>query len=342
MRSLLDKVSHNEAEVDRSIIKISSLAAVGIISFFLFGLFLKLFIIESAPNSFIFLIAAAVVFLIIFLLQIFFIKTLWRVNFIIFLEILGLTAGFYDKISSTLLIAVLAVFLILLWANYSGRREFHNMLRLRFFRISKIVFPKAIMGLALLASVVYYSLSGLGAYAKEPAMGQAQEFFISQPVFEKIVAPSVGIINKLNILPDFSASSSIKDLAQGMAQEQINENPQLQILPQAMKEKLINKAVNEIEAQISDLIGATVESESTIIETLYSAMVDKFNKMPQNIKSIILIGIAALVFLTIEGIAWPIRLVVAVLAWLVYEILLAAGFAVVTLEDKSREMVILK
>ncbi|MEE8131638.1 MAG: hypothetical protein V3T98_01180 [Candidatus Paceibacterota bacterium] len=335
MESLLDKVSHDEAEVDRSMIKIGALAAVGIISFFLFGFFLKLFIVEKAANSFIFLIAAAVGFLIVFLLQIFFIKTLWRANFIIFLETLGLAAGFYDKISSTLLITVLVVFLILLWANYSGRREFHNMLKLRFFRISKIVFPKVIMGLALFASVIYYNLSGLGEFA---AAGESKEIFISQSSFEKIIAPASGIIQKLNIMPEFDFSSSIREIAE----RQIKENPQIQMLPASIKEQAINKAADEIEKQISDLIGVPVKTESSISQTLYQAMVDKFNKMSQNVKNAILIGIAAVIFLTIEGIAWPIRWIVAVLAWLVYEILLAAGFATVVLEGKSREMVILK
>ncbi|MEK7555371.1 MAG: hypothetical protein AAB516_00945, partial [Patescibacteria group bacterium] len=183
MDSLLDKVSSNEAEVDRSMVKIGALAAVGVISFFLFGFFLKLFILEKAGDSFIFLAVAAIVFLIIFFFQIFFIKTSQWINLIISLESLGLAVGFYDKISSTLLLAVLAVFLILLWANYSGRREFQNTLKIRFFQISRIVFPKAIMGLALFASVAYYDLSGLGDFA---STGKNQEFFISQSSFEKI------------------------------------------------------------------------------------------------------------------------------------------------------------
>ncbi len=339
MDSLLDKVSSNEAEVDRSMVKIGALAAVGVISFFLFGFFLKLFILEKAGDSFIFLAVAAIVFLIIFFFQIFFIKTSQWINLIISLESLGLAVGFYDKISSTLLLAVLAVFLILLWANYSGRREFQNTLKIRFFQISRIVFPKAIMGLALFASVAYYDLSGLGDFA---STGKNQEFFISQSSFEKIILPTAGIVNKLNISPEIDFSLPIGDLVKDMAKKQIEENSQFQTLPQAMRNQLIVKATKEIETQISDFFGVPTESKSTISEMLYKAMVDKFNKMPKNIKNIILIGIAALIFLTIEGIAWPIRWLVSVLAWLVYEILLAAGFATIVLEKKSREIVILK
>ncbi|HDH31235.1 MAG TPA: hypothetical protein ENH26_00470 [Candidatus Wolfebacteria bacterium] len=340
MESLLDKVSLDEAEVDRSKIKIGILAGLGVISFFLFGFFLKLFILENASNSFIFLSAAAVVFLIIFLLQILFIKTLWRVNFIIFLEVIGLTAGFYDKISFTLLITSLIVFLVLMWASYNGRREFHNMLKMRFFRISKIVFPKAIMGLALFASVIYYSLSGLGAYAEDPEL--VEGFFIPQSTFEKIISPAANIINKLNILPEFDFSASIGDLVKNMAQEQINESPQLQMLPEAVKEQMIVKAIKKIEIQISDFLGMPIKSEAKISATLYNVMVDKFSGLPKNIKSAILIGIAVIIFLTIEGIAWPIRWVIAVFAWLIYELLLAAGFANIVLEGKSRELIILK
>lgn len=339
MDSLLDKVSSDEAEVDRSMVKIGVLAAVGAISFFLFGLFLKLFILEKAGNFFIFLVAAAIVFLIVFFLQIFFIKTSRWMNLFVSCEVLGLAVGFYDKISSTLLLVVLAVFLILLWANYSGRREFQNTLKIRFFQISKVVFPKAIMGLALFASVAYYDLSGLGNLASGD---KNQEFFISQPAFEKIVLPTAGIVNKLNIFPEIDFSLPIEDLVKDMAKKQIEENSQFKMLPQAMKNQLIVQAAKEIETRISDFFGVPIKSKSTVSQTLYKAMVDKFSNLPQNIKSVILMGIAALIFLTIEGIAWPIRLAVSVLAWLVYEILLAAGFATIVLESKSREMVILK
>ncbi|MEK7555651.1 MAG: hypothetical protein AAB516_02450, partial [Patescibacteria group bacterium] len=154
--------------------------------------------------------------------------------------------------------------------------------------------------------------------------------------------PTAGIVNKLNISPEIDFSLPIGDLVKDMAKKQIEENSQFQTLPQAMRNQLIVKATKEIETQISDFFGVPTESKSTISEMLYKAMVDKFNKMPKNIKNIILIGIAALIFLTIEGIAWPIRWLVSVLAWLVYEILLAAGFATIVLEKKSREIVILK
>ncbi len=333
MKSLIDKVSRNETGFNSSIIKIYALAVVGVISFFLFGFFLKLFIFEGAVNSFLFLIIAATGFLIIFLLQVFFIKTLWIANLIILVGTVGLFISFYDKISSILLITILAVFLILLWANYSGNRELKNIIKIRFFRISKIVLPRVIIGLALFISVVYYI-----------NISQAEEFFISKSSFEKIIAPVGTLVQGLNIIPNFDFSLSIEELARNIAQKQINESPQFRILSQATKEQLVNETAKETRKRIFEFLGvsAMVKPDSALSEVLYGAMAEKFLNLSQNTKNVILAIMAILLFLTIKIIAIPVRFIISILAWLIYEILLSSGFARVALEKKGKEMLILE
>ncbi|PIY58818.1 hypothetical protein COY97_02210 [Candidatus Wolfebacteria bacterium CG_4_10_14_0_8_um_filter_39_64] len=71
-------------------------------------------------------------------------------------------------------------------------------------------------------------------------------------------------------------------------------------------------------------------------------MVEKFTKLPENVRLFAPVAIAALIFLTIVSLSLPIRLITTVLAFLIYEICLALGFSTIMLEGKSREIIILK
>jgi len=75
---------------------------------------------------------------------------------------------------------------------------------------------------------------------------------------------------------------------------------------------------------------------------LYEIMITKVSQLPANVKSFIPIGIAALIFLSIISLSWPIRMIVNVPAYLIYEICLALGFSAIIIEGKSGEVIILK
>lgn len=319
-------------EVDRSIPKIIALAALGIIFSFSFGYFLKLFILESRLDFLLFSFSSFLFFLATFLLGAFFIKSGSRASQIIFLESLAFLAAFYDRLSTNIAIGALAGFLILLWANYSGRLELENMMKIRFWRVGKKVLPKAIAALALFISVVYVGVGGIGG----------KEFLISQSVFEKIISPVIDMKIVQNFLPGFNLSLPVGKLIKNLAGNQIEQNPQMKLLPSALKKQLVDQAAKELEDKFSDFIGAPVDPKIKTSEALYQATVKKFLELPENIKTFIPVGVGALIFLSIISLTLPIRWLVSVLAYLVYEICLALGFGVIMLEGRSREIIILK
>lgn len=330
--SILTKsLLNEEADVDKSIVKIYSLAALGIISFLFSGYFFKLFLSGDNLNNFLISVIAAVISLIIVLFQILFIKDIWRVHLICLVEVLGLFAIFYDKLENVLMLPLGAMLflLFLLFANYSGIRELKNMIKIDFWRVSKIVLPKTIAG-----SLVFFCFAFVGLTISE------NKFFISQDNFEKIFASTSGIIQI--VFPSFDQSLNIHELVLNMANERVNESPQFENLPKAVKNQIISQTVSDFENNISKIAGSNINTQLKVGEALFEIIKMKFDEASSKNQTYVLIGISLALFFIIESFAMPIRLIISFFAYLIYEVLFALGFVFVSLESRSKEIIILK
>lgn len=330
-RNLLNKDSV-EAETDKSIAKIVIMAIVSAVFSFLFGYFLKQFILGGQSNFLLFSFLAALGFLSIFLLTAFFFKSAWRINLIIFFDVLVLAAPFYDRLSRIIGLGVLISFLIFVWANYAGRQELKNMLEIKFWRIGKKTIPKAIVALAVFIGFVYAGIIS----------SETEGFFISRATFEKIVSPIAQneLIQKL--LPGLDLSLSTGELIQNLATNQVEQNSQFNLLSQSDKSQLINESIEDLKNELSSFTGAPLNTKVTALDELYNMIAAKFSALSPSVASVIPMVVAALIFLIIVGLSFPIRLLVSALAFLVYEICLALGFSVIMMEGRSREIIILK
>ena len=77
-----------------------------------------------------------------------------------------------------------------------------------------------------------------------------------------------------------------------------------------------------------------------IPDSLYQIAREKFLNLSERGKQIVFAIIGLLIFLTIEAISWPLRSVISILTFVIYEILLAIGFARISLEQRSKETII--
>ena len=209
------------------------------------------------------------------------------------------------------------------------------MMKVKFWRISKVVLPKAIGGIALFSSIILVFPSVIS----NPIEGNYQLPF-SQSLIEKIIVPSSDIVK--NFIPGFDLSLPLRELAANVAEQQIKNAPEAQILPKSTQQQLINKAAQDFETKIAELIGGQVKPNSKITDLIYESLSNRFSQLPESTKNLVLAGVVFLIFLTIEGFAIPLRWAVSVIAFVIYEILLMSGFATVMLEGKSREIIILK
>jgi hypothetical protein len=325
---------NNNIEADRSIAKIVILAVIGIIFCFFFGYFLRLFILDGQSGFLLPCFLAGMGFLAFFLLNAFFIKNSWIVSLIIFLDVLAFSAPFYDQVSKTFWLGILLTFLIFIWANYTGRQELENMLKIKFWRISKKVIPKAITALAIFVGIVYVGIAD--TVIKE------KEFFISQTTFNKIVLPIANSSLVQAFSPGFDLSLPTGKLLENLTASQLEGSSQFQFVPGAAKDELVSQSVNELENKISGFTGVALDPDQKASDFLYEVMVKKFGTLPKSVIPIAPIIVAALIFLIIVGFSLPIRLIVTFLAFLLYEIFLALGFSAKMMEGRDREIIVLK
>ncbi|MBI5079639.1 hypothetical protein HZB06_03190 [Candidatus Wolfebacteria bacterium] len=327
------------AEVDWSILKIVVLAIIGVSFAFLSGFFLNLFMSNGQWNFLAFSFACLLIFLTFFLLNVFFIKALWRINLIIFLESLAFLAGFYAIFVSSpmfFLIAGAAIFAVLTLANYAGWQELHNMIEIRFWRIAKLVLPKAVLGVAIFISVIYYA-------ALEPTIVGGKEFFISQNNFEKLINPLAPLIEKF--FPQMNFSSSVGDLIADLAKSQIESGFNSGLagkIDKNAKSGLVNQISNDLKQRFSTYLGPSFNFNLKTGAALYGFLAEKYLGMEPKSKKAVAAIVAVTIFFIIVSLILPIRLLAASIAFIIYEILIAVGFAEVVLEGKSREIIILK
>lgn len=334
--------------------KIFFLAVCGAVSASFYGYFLKIFILSGEFVYFAISFTAAVGFGAVFLVNSIFIKSLGRANLIIFFECLalaagalfapalsadrlfsGLAAGFSEKITQITPIfglAFFAAFLLFIFGNYGGYAELQNSLKVKFWRVSRAVLPTAILGLIIFGTAVYAgNFSG----------PSADKFFVSEQAFEKIITVSAApFIQKF--FPEFGLSLSVQDLIAKMAENQVERNPRFKILPNSLKKQLVNQATAEFKERTLELAGSPVDFQKNPGRAIYGVLVFQFNQLTSRAKTIVVAIVAALLFLTAIGFAWPIRILMTIGALVIYETFLALGFAMVALEGRNREIVVLK
>ena len=329
-QSAFSKISASLAKEENHYprIKIGVLVFFGILSSLALGYFFRDFLVWG-NSSLLYASVAAAVFLAILNLQPFFIENREALTIVALFESIAMVGNFADKISWTYLTAFVFIFLILLSGLFNGLRELEEGLKIRFWQVSRLVLPKGIVAVSLFASI--FSVLYLQA---EP-----NKFFISKETFGKIFSVNAPLIQK--IYPGIDPVMTMDAVVKTIAQNQLSGNPEFQSLSKKSQEQELKKQSNALIANFSQYIGAPLNPRLGVGDAIFEALAVKYENLPDNIKTLILIGVGALIFLTIETLAWPVRLIIAFVAFLVYEILITAGFAKISVETRSKEVITL-
>ncbi len=328
----MDLPTTDGVSLDRSMIKIVILALFGVVFSFASGFFLQVFMVSGSGNNLLLSSLSGLGFMAVFLLCVFFIKTGWIVNLAVFVQSLAFFALFYDRLLIMVSVGAILGFLFFISGIYAGRNELENALEIKFWKISKKVLPKVIAGIAIFVGVICASFINM----------DSKEFFIPRDAFNAVVSPITdsGLLEK--IIPGFNLTGSTEEMVRSIAVREIENNPQLKLLPDSIKEELLGKAVQEVKNQTASMAGTQLNFQSKLSDTIYDFLAIKFYSLPENILNSTPILVAIFIFLTIISFVWPIRLIAAFVSLLLYETLLALGFGAIIFEGRSKENVVLK
>ncbi len=322
-------VSHYNTTNTIFSLKLGIFCLVSALFAFLFSWYLEVAVNSRDLTAFVYSAVFAVLFLVLYLLESLFIEDETEVGLINFAQALAMTAplfvgNFYWPAAAFIFI----VFFVLVYGNRSGAKWISNSLRINFNQISRLVLPKGILAVSLvIAAAVPLS------YRQKNS-----DFFIPQIFFESAFSSASGIIGQW--VPDFNSSVTLEEWARHSAENTINSQANSKALPPAVKESLIKESSKELYKKISDLVGAPVNPKLTLPSFIYEAAKGKFFGLSQPVKDIIYAVFGAIIFLSIESMAFILRGVIAFLAFIVYQILLMSNFSHIQIVDRPKEKVI--
>lgn len=324
--SLLSHSRTNEAEVDRSLAKIIALAVLGVISAAASGFLLSRYAEDASALNFWLLSGALVAFLVVIILQTLFVKSFGKSAVLNAAYAIALVAPLAPAISLYELAGGGAAFLGMLWGCFIGSRELKDRVKIRFFRVSSMTLGKTATGLSVFLALYY-----LGT--------QPGTALISKPLFEQMLLPGASITERY--LPGVSLTGTLREAATQVAANQAKAVPGFELLSPSAQRDLLNRAASEFEAQAADLLGIAVRPNARVVDLLYEALTSRLAGLSESGRQIALGLIGVSVFFAIRGLGVLFVWAALALGFVVYEILIALGFATVVLEGASREIIIL-
>ena len=128
-------------------------------------------------------------------------------------------------------------------------------------------------------------------------------------------------------------------LVEALAAKQLGE--QFNFLSAQQKSLTVNETLNQLRASALEY-GISFKNSDSVLDVIYNYLSEKISSLPEGLKFLVPAGFVFLIFITVKGAALLLRWVISVPAYILYELALTTGFARLTLEAKSREIVVLK
>lgn len=311
---------NNQAEVDISGWKVSIVAAFGILFAILFGFFL------SNGSASVFPILFGALFLMVFVLQAFFIKSGNIGGIVIIVESIGLATPFFVINFSFLMFWTWLLVLIFLWAgNLQGKRELTNQLKIMFFRVERPVISKALTAITILISVFY-----AGSFS-------AGDTGVVKSILDISLRSSAPLVKNL-VVKNFSFDMSVEKFLEGVAVKQLGDK--FSLLPALEKNALLNNSFNELKKQ-SIAYGLDFGKNDTIMKVVENYILGITNKASVQNKTSFVLILALIFFLLLRSLGFLVQWIIAGPLYLLYQVLLVFGFARISLESRSREIILL-
>lgn len=261
---------------------------------------------------------------VILVLQNFFVKGFDKLFVAACLESVAGAGFFYADFSGILVITVAALVAILTKSFFDVRRELETSLKVRFWRISRMSLSSSVPALLLFFLVI---LSVRGSLFTEENFTN----FIFRPVVTAFVTP---------YFPDIKADGSARDffnwLAVATAQKQLDG------LPSSVRNQAIASAAAQYAAGIERGTGSSIDFNKSLSSNFYSGLTSAYSRLTGNWRIYNILSIVILIYLLFRSIMPILYLPLAFIVFIFYEITLAMGFAMIQLESRSREVIVLK
>ncbi len=258
-------------------------------------------------------------------LQMFFTPTLGHRFMILLLEVVALFGLFYNNDVKILAIAAGLVLIFSYWGDISAKLELENGLEIRFFQTS-IKFLKKFTTAIILGLVILYL----------PKWDQ-NHLFVSEQNFQKFFSWSAGFIT--TAYPQVDVNGTFDVFAQGVAQTELQNDQRFKDMTPVNQATAVRDAAEQFATAVTKEFGITIQPNETASKVFYDSILAQLINVKQRANGWFSVVWVSIVFLVLRSVGIIFYLVLSLIAFIVYQILLAAGFIHVIGESRTHEVI---
>jgi len=287
-------------------------------------------------------------FLTFIVLQVFFVKRFLILMILLFLETIApmfmFTKYFYSAPRWILIIGWFVFFLFSFMGAKKGMALIANSLKIKFFPVAKDVLRKSATALFIFLSIlVYFNYFELKGFNDELGMKITNSFlnsskpaislFFDEFSFDKNGNEILAVIVEQQLKSVDLKSLNISGAGGG-------DITSIKNLPPLVKRDLIQGGVEQLKMAAEGAIGF-LDWDKPVKEIIYGLIKGYFLRVPENLKPVLNVSTAVLVFFTLKGTAFFLYWLVEFIAFVIFKLLIILGFAYINLQSRSREFIML-
>jgi len=142
-------------------------------------------------------------------------------------------------------------------------------------------------------------------------------------------------------IKDFSGDAKLGDVLKSMALQQINESSGSESLSGYQKQLLAAQSAKEMNALLKEKTGFNFQEGATVSSNLHALISEKTNNLLGPGSPWGLLILFAIIFLLVKSIEFILYIPLGLLAFMLYELLIAFSFIAVQSESVSKEVITL-
>jgi hypothetical protein len=244
--------------------------------------------------------------------------------YVILAETVALAAFFVHNDMRTVATMVAVILALLLWGEIGSRYEMSQSISIRFLKVARRQLNKAITALIFMAVLLYV-----------PVL-QTQDVLVSERTFSNFYGWLTGVL--YNFFPELNLQSSVGEFVQGVLTLQTKEHPAFLNIPTAEQYQLIEKQAGEIVSDFQKKIGVPLAINEPLRGAAFQILTVTLKDWRTRFNPWFVTMWAIALFLAVEGVGLFFYWLVALVAYIIFELLLAFGAIRIVGESQVKEL----
>ncbi len=246
-----------------------------------------------------------------------------RRAFVLFAETVALFTFFFDLPTTTLTSLGALVYFFLLWGDVATHRELVSCVEVKFFRITRPLLRK--LATALL-------LSGIVIYLPQWTVDRS---FFPRPAFQAMFASAENVAE--NFYPEIRFNSTTNDFLSSVAIVKLKTDPTYVVLSPSAQVEPFNRTVLQMYETVTQVLAIDVWPDETLADMLYRFCTTFLDRWQKEFGDHFLAVWAVAAYAVLRVFCAVFDVFVMAAAFLIYQLLLAGNFIIVTGETKIQE-----